>query len=50
MNTSNKKIWSELFKIQVVKNLYTKSANYVIRNNQKKTQNITEHHVSKNIL
>ena len=43
---SNKKIWSELLKIQVVKNLYTKSANYVIRNNQK-IKKITEHHVSK---
>ena len=46
MNTLTKKIWSELLKIQVVKNLYTKSANYVIRNNQK-IKKITEHHVSK---
>lgn len=43
---SNKKIWSELFKIRKVKNLYTRSKKYVIRNN-KKIQNITEHHVSK---
>ena len=43
---SNKKIWSKLFKIRIIKDLYAKSENYVIRNN-KKIQNITEHHVSK---
>ena len=43
---SHKKIWSKLFEIQNIKNLYIKSKNYVIRNN-KKTKSITEHHVSK---
>ena len=43
---SHKKIWSKLFEIQNVKNLYIKSKNYVIRNNEK-VKSITEHHVSK---
>ncbi len=43
---SEKKIWSKLLKIPMVKNLYSNSKNYVTRNN-KKIQNITEHHVSR---
>ena len=35
-----------MFEIQNVKNLYIKSKNYVIRNNEK-VKSITEHHVSK---
>ena len=43
---STKKIWLELLKIKNFKNIYKHSKNYIIRDN-KRIQNITEHHVSK---
>ena len=42
---SIKKIWSQLLKIKSLKKIYKHSNNYIIRN-QKKTKNITEHHIS----